>query len=1187
MLYPTNAMKYWAICILASMAGMAFCADGVLPEGKGKDVVVSACSSCHTLDRITALKLSEEGWRNTLRQMIENGASLNADDINPIIAYLVANFGAPAAGNAAAVVAAPASIPAAAAPDKAAIASVPAADPSRVSFNRDIRPIMSGTCFRCHGPDASSRMAGMRLDIREEALKPKAHGTPIVPGDPANSEVVQRIFATDGRIMPPASAHKELTAEQKDTIRRWIAEGAKYEGHWAYQPITRPNVPAVSGAKVLNPIDSFVQARLAKEGLKPSEEADRRILIRRVTLDLTGLAPEPAQVEAFLRDRSPDAFEKVVDRLLDSQAYAEHEAVGWLDAVRYADTAGYHSDGDRPAWPYRDYVLKAFRENKPFDQFTREQLAGDLMPNATTEQRIASAYNRMGRTSAEGGLQPKEYFAKYGADRVRALGANWLGSTLGCAECHDHKFDPVLTKDFYALKAFFADVKEDGLVQDVGPDAFSPKMPVYQPGEKERIDNLIRQIAAAKTELDAKADNLGEQRRRWESETLEQSKSGERMWKFPMPATASAQFAKLTIEANGPTAAEIAASSALRGGSPGGPGMIVVGGPNPDNETYTVELKPGPGLWASVGIEVDSDLSLAGANVSRGSDRFVITEVDARYSADGRQPLRPAPFGLAYSATTPTIGYPALAAIDGDSRTGWGFFGGAGKPFLILRFAQPVRTGRDSMLVIRLHQDSKYRRATIGRFRIALSSGTPLWPDPPTPEAQNAAAQNAAAQNAAAPNAAAPNAAPSATASGLPAPLRQALELAEDKRTPEQVGVIRDYFEYSSADLFASKLALAKLEMNLSFLQAAVAQVMVTESMEPRETRLLPRGDWMSDAGPILQPAIPEFLGKLDTGGRRANRLDLANWLVSPGNPLTARVFVNRLWRQFFGTGLSRVLEDVGSQGEWPSHPELLDWLAAEFMSPAGAHAWDIRHMIRTIVTSYTYRQTSLSTSELDQRDPVNRLLARQSRFRVDAEVVHDLALQISGLLVNKFGGPPVRPYQPDGYLAALNFPKRDWSASRGEDLYRRAIYTHWQRTFLHPMLGNFDAPSREESNVNRINSNTPLQALDLLNDPIFVEAARAFGERILKEGGSRLQGQMEWAFREATGRRPDNDELKILMDLHGESLAHFKEDPADARKLLAVGDSPLPPKVNPAELAAMSNVARTILNLHEVITRD
>ncbi len=1172
MLYATNAMKHWAICVFPLMATAAFCADGPLPDGKGKDVVVSACSSCHSLDRIAALRLSEEGWRNTLRQMIENGASLNPDDINPIIAYLVANFGAPAAGNIAAV-APPASTPEPVVTDRAAaaVASATPADPSRVSFNRDIRPIMSGTCFRCHGPDVSSRMAGMRLDIRDEALKVKAHGTPIIPGDPVNSEVVQRIFATDGRIMPPASAHKELTAEQKETIRRWIAEGAKYEGHWAYQTVTRPSLPAVTSAKVLNPIDAFIQSKLAKEGLKPSEEADRRILIRRVTLDLTGLAPEPAQVDAFLRDRSPDAFEKVVDRLLDSQAYAEHEAVGWLDAVRYADTAGYHSDGDRPAWPYRDYVLKAFRDNKPFDQFTREQLGGDLMPNATTEQKIASAYNRMGRTSAEGGLQPKEYFAKYGADRVRALGANWLGSTLGCAECHDHKFDPVLTKDFYALKAFFADVKEDGLVQDVGPDAFSPKMPVYQPGEKERIDNLIRQIAAAKTDLDAKADNLAEQRRQWERESLEQVQSGQPVWNFQTPVAVSAQSAKLTVDVNGPKAEDLAALPlALRSG---GPGLVIASGPNPDNETYTVTLKPGPGVWSSVGLEVDSDASLPGANIARGSDRFVVTEVDAEVSA-ASQPLKPAPFLLAYSAAKPTTGYPAMAAIDANSQTGWGFFGAAGRPFLILRFVEPLRTAADSTLVLRLHQDSQYRRATLGRFRIALSSSTPLWPDPPSGEIAKALEATSASTT-------------PPSKDGMPAPLRTALELAEDKRTPEQSELIRDYFEYSSADLMASRIALAKLEMNLSILQAEVTQVMVTESMEPRETRLLPRGDWMSDAGALLQPAIPEFLGKLDTGGRRANRLDLANWLVSPENPLTARVFVNRLWRQFFGTGLSRMLEDVGSQGEWPSHPELLDWLAAEFMSPAGAHPWDVRHMIRTIVTSYTYRQASVSTPELDRRDPENRLLARQSRFRVDAEVVHDLALQISGLLVNKFGGPPVRPYQPDGYLAALNFPKRDWSASRGDDLYRRAIYTHWQRTFLHPMLGNFDAPSREESTVNRINSNTPLQALDLLNDPIFVEAARAFGERILKEGGSRLHGQIEWAFHEATGRRPDNDELKILVDLHDESLAQFKGDPADAKKLLAIGDSPVPPKANPAELAAMSNVARTILNLHEVITRD
>ncbi len=1147
-------LLYVLIAIL-SLGGDVPAADVALPEGKGKEVVESACSSCHGLERITALKLTEEGWRSTIRQMVENGASINSEDINPILGYLVANFGASATAKTSDVASVnrPVEAPAAVAGKQAP------ATAGQVSFNRDIRPIMSGTCFRCHGPDVSSRMANMRLDIREEALKPKARGTPIIPGDPDKSEVVQRIFATDARIMPPASAHKELSTAQKEVIRRWIAEGARYEGHWAYQPVTRPSVPLLNGPTVKNPIDAFIQARLAQEGLKPSSEADRRILIRRVTLDLTGLAPKPAEVEAFLRDHSPDAYEKLVDRLLASTAYAEHQAVGWLDAVRYADTAGYHSDGDRPAWPYRDYVLRAFRDNKPFDQFTREQLAGDLMPNPTVEQRVASAYNRMGRTSAEGGLQPKEYFAKYGADRVRALGANWLGSTVGCAECHNHKFDPILTKDFYALKAFFADVKEDGLVQDVGPDAFSPKMPVYQPGEKERIDDLVRRIAAAKSDLDAKADGLAEQRRQWERETLARANAGDLAWKFPIPAAASAKTAKLTVDAKGPTEAELAALPvALRGG---GPGLVMVGGPNPDNDTYTVTLKPGAGVWTSVGVEVDSDQSLAGGNVSRGSDRFVLTEVDAEYSADGRHPGKPAKFVLAYSSTTPAIGFPAMAAIDGDSKTGWGYLGAAGRPFLILRFAEPLTTAAESTLVIRLHHDSDYRRATIGKFRIALSSATYSWADSPNPDATKIV-----------------------PSTGLPTPLRTALELTEDKRTPEQVNSIRDYFAYSFSDLFPAKLALSKMEATLSLLQGAVAQVMVTESMEPRETRLLPRGDWMNESGEILEPAIPQFLGKLETGGRRATRLDLANWLVSPNNPLTARVFVNRLWRQFFGTGLSRMLEDVGSQGEWPSHPDLLDWLASEFMSPE--HPWDIRHMVRTIVTSYTYRQTSVSSPELDQRDPENRLLARQSRFRVDAEVVHDLALQISGLLVDKFGGPPVRPYQPDGYLAALNFPKRDWSASHGDGLYRRAIYTHWQRTFLHPTLGNFDAPSREETNVNRVNSNTPLQALDLLNDPIFVEAARAFGQRILERGGA-VRGQIEWAFSEATGRTPDNDELKILVDLHGESLAQFKADPDGARKLLAIGDSPVPKNLNAAQLAAMSNVARAILNLHEVITRD
>ncbi len=1059
----------------------------------------------------------------------------------------------------------------------------------QVSFDRDIRPIMSDTCFRCHGPDVSSRMANMRLDIREEALKPKKHGTPIVPGDTQQSEIIQRIYAKDARVMPPPFAHKELTEKQKDTIRRWVEQGARYEMHWSYIPVRRPAVPVVNGAVGQNPIDAFVQARLAQDGLKPSPEADRRTLIRRVTLDLTGLAPTPAETTAFISDNSPDAYEKLVDRLLASPAYAEKQAVRWLDAVRYADTAGFHGDVARPAWPYRDYVLQAFRDNKPFDVFTREQLAGDLMPNATVEQKIASAYNRMGRTSAEGGLQPKEYLAKYGAERVRTLSTNWLGTTMGCSECHNHKFDPVLTKDFYSMKAFFADVKETGLVPDFGPDAFAPKMPVYQPGQKERIDALKDRIDGDKKDLDRKADTLLQERQAWEKELLRHANAGDLTWKFPIPISVSAKQAKLSVRNADVDESEQRAHPNVV--TSGGAGLVVVEGPNPDNETYSVTVKPGAGTWTSLGIEVDTDPSLAGGDISRGSDRFLISEVDAAYSPNGRGALRKIPFVFAYSTVSPTTGSPAMAVLDGNPKTGFGIVGRAKPLLLILRLAQPLRTSAASTLVVRVHQDSEFRQATIGRFRVALSSGTYSWDNNPKSKILNAKDAGPEPKAEEAEGSKDSSETNSSVQAGLPKNLAKALQRAEHERSEEQTALIRDYFEYSSPQLFPARLRLAKLEMDQSFLKGAVAEVMITESAPPRETRVLPRGNWMDDSGEIVQPSVPEFLGRIDTGGAPATRLDLANWLVSPDNPLTARVQMNRMWSEFFGTGLSKSVDDLGSQGEWPSHLELLNWLAAEFMNPqydaAGTHPWDIRHMVRVIVLSDTYRQSSLSSPELDNRDPDNRLLARQSRFRVDAESVHDLMLQTSGLLVTKFGGPSVYPYQPQGYLAALNFPKRSWSASRNDDLYRRGIYTFWQRTFLHPTMMNFDAPTREECAVTRVNSNTPLQALDLLNDPTFVEAARVFGERILHSGGSDLSSQIQWAFQQATGRRPDNDEVQLLVQLHAKSLAHFKADPSGTAQYLKIGDSPVPSDLRPLELAAMTNVARAIMNLHEVITRD
>jgi Protein of unknown function (DUF1553)/Protein of unknown function (DUF1549)/Planctomycete cytochrome C len=1066
---------------------------------------------------------------------------------------------------------------------------------SPVNFDREIRPILSNNCFRCHGPDVSSRVGGFRLDLREEATQAQTTGAPIIPGDPDKSELIQRIFSKDtNAIMPPQYANITLTDAQKDTMRRWIQQGAKYESHWSYQPILRPPVPATKAA---NPIDAFIQSRMAKENLKPAPEADKRTLIRRVSLDLTGLLPTPEQAAAFEADKSPGAYEKLVDRLLASPDYAEQQAVRWLDAVRYADSAGFHSDGSRPVWLYRDYVLKAFRDNKPFDDFTREQLAGDLIPNATIDQKIAAAYNRLSRTSAEGGLQPKEYYAKYGADRVRDLSTVWLGTSMGCAECHNHKFDPVLTKDFYALKAFFADVKEDGLVQDVGPTAFAPKMLVYGPGQKKAIDALQAQIDAAKQDLQLKAKGLADEQRQWEKEELVRYMAADLAWQFPVPVEATASKATLTIQKEPILQDPRTLSTSVSMGA----GMVSVGGANPDNETYNVTIQPGAGKWASLGIETGQDDSLAGANIARGSERFVVTEVDAEMGGTKM------PFSFAFSDVAPVTGFPAMAAIDGDPKTGWAMGSVARGPrtMLMLRFAEPVTTDAATKIIVHIHQDSDDRKATIGRLRIALAASSSTWPG----TGGKGAIKNAIAR---ADSAARPSTAPAAPAQppanldapvvappppqhdGIAANLASALFTALDKRSEDQKKLALDYFEYSNPQLAPARIELAKLEAKSAILMSQVPEVMVTESVEPREVRVLPRGNWMDETGDVVQPAIPEFLGKLETGGKRATRLDLANWLVSASNPLTARAFVNRMWRELFGTGLSKNLEDLGSQGEAPVHPELLDWLASEFMKPqfnvaqaTGAHQWDIKHLLRTIVTSATYKQSSLSTPELDKRDPDNRLLSHQSRFRIDAESVRDTALEISGLLVKSFGGPSVKPYEPEGYLAALNFPKREWSASHGDNLYRRAVYTHWQRTFLHPSLANFDAPTREECTVNRINSDTPLQALDLLNDPIFVEAAKVFAENILDQGGKTVDAQLTWAFQRSLERKPDEAELKVLRDLHRNAALHFETDKKGAADLLAIGEAPVPANMNQQDLAAMTSVARVILNLHEAITRD
>ena len=1054
---------------------------------------------------------------------------------------------------------------------------------------------MSDTCFRCHGPDKNARMMNLRLDVREQAIAKTATGaTPIVPGKPEESAIIARIFSKDpARLMPPSHSHKKLNEDQKQLIRRWVAEGARYEGHWAFQQLVRSAVPESTGglAPVRNPIDSFVQHRLIKEGLTPAEEADRRTLIRRLSLDLTGLPPAPKEVKAFLSDSDPHAYEKVVDRLLASPSYAEKQAMYWLDAVRYADTNGFHGDNPALNWPYRDYVLRSFRDNKPFDQFTIEQLAGDLIPNASTEQKVASAFNRIHRTSGEGGIQDKEYLAKYGADRVRTTSTVFLGITTGCAECHDHKFDPILTQDFYSMKAVFADLKETGIVASSGPRAYGTKLELPSDDQRRSFDKLSAELAAVSDEVDARLKTLGDHRLAWEKEILQAHQAGSLEWHYQKPLSAAAlNGSHLTIYDDELIESNLydfdffgTFSASLVTEKRRGDGLVVASGPNPDNETYTITLRPGAGHWTALGIDVMHDESHRGARVARGANRFVLTEVEAELSSDGKQKSDGLAFVLATASSlfAEEPEHQAIGAIDGRPETGWGVSRGEGvNPFLAVRFAKKIETQSDSVLTIRLKHDSSYRGANIGRFRIALSAGEHSWPEiglafdkirlRPADSDEGSMIRS--------------------VEKGLPSKVLKALLLPESERNEEQREAVVNHFIWEPSELEELTVRRAKLRAKLGSLGKSIPRVVVSQSTHPRVTRILARGNWMDDSGPIVAPAVPVFLGEASTTNGRTTRLDFANWIVSDENPLTARVYVNRLWSRFFGVGLSKVLDDLGSQGEWPIHLELLDWLATEFREPTwkanGTHAWDVKHIVRTIVTSHTYRQSSLTTPELNRRDGENRLLARQSRYRVEGENVRDVALRISGLLVEKFGGPSVRPIQPERYLAAMNFPKRAYSASHGDDLYRRGLYTHWQRTFLHPSLMIFDAPSREECTVSRTRSNTPLQALVLLNDPMFVEASRAFAQKMLLISDD-FEDRLENAFWYAVNRSPSDEEREMLQSLHQKSLTHFTEDPTRAQKFLNVGGIPFHDHGGIPQLAAMTTVTRVILNLHETMTRN
>ncbi len=1013
------------------------------------------------------------------------------------------------------------------------------ASASSVQFNRDIRPILSEHCFSCHGPDVQKMKGGLRLDRREEALKPAKSGKKaIVPGDAGASELVQRLHSTDAEeLMPPPEAHKPLKPEQKAMLQRWIAEGAAYQGHWAYQPLIRPVLPP--GGEDQGGIDRWIGARLKAEGLKPAPEADRRTLARRLSLDLTGLPATPEMVATFEADTAPGAYERLVDRLMATPQYGERMAIGWLDVVRFADTVGYHSDNPRNIWPYRDYVIRSFNNNKPFDQFTREQLAGDLLPNPTMEARVGSGFNRLLLTTEEGGAQEKDYESRYLTDRVRAVGTVWMGQTIGCAQCHDHKFDPITARDFYSMGAFFADVKETiiGRRED--------GMLVPTESQARELARLTHEAQRLKDQFEGPHPKLEKAFGRWRQERLEALRS-DSLWTSTPPTSAdSTGGATVTIRDDR---------------------SVLIGGKNPDTDSTVVRFASLPERVVGVRVEVLPDKTLPSQGPGRaGNGNFVLTEVVARVVRDG-SPTRDLAFESAWASHEQTVSadknpygkWSASSVIDQDARgtfAGWAILPEAGKPSqLRLRLKEPLTLAPGERLEIELQQKHGHGHHTLGCFRLGVATD-PAAVVPPTVPLPNA-------------------------------DLADRLKVDPSARTPEQSAKLWSEFKAVApelADLRAHRTAADKARAEF---EGAIPRTLVTERSEkPRTVRVLPRGNWLIETGEIMEPAIPAQFRPTSraVSDRRLTRLDLADWLVSPENPLTARVVVNRFWRQFFGTGLSKVLDDFGAQGEPPRHPELLDWLAVEFRESG----WDVKHLVRLMVTSRTYRQSSSAPRELLARDPENRDLARQGRWRIEAELVRDSALQVSGLLVPRIGGPSVRPYQPDGYWENLNFPQRGYDASSGGDQYRRGLYTWWQRSYVHPSMLAFDAATREECAAERNRSNIPQQALVLLNDPSYVEAARSFAARILREGSGDDTARLTWAWRQALARAPLDSELIALRRLLESQRTAFAKDPEAASQFTRTGKAPTPAGLDPVQWAAWTDVARALLNLHETITRS
>jgi hypothetical protein len=1028
----------------------------------------------------------------------------------------------------------------------------------KLEYNRDVRPILAENCFTCHGPDSASRKAGLRLDRRAEAIKAEA----ISPGHPEKSALVERIFAKDAsERMPPRKTQKKLTAEQKETLRRWIAEGAAYQPHWSFLPPQRPPLPAVKNEKwVRNPIDRFVLAELEKHGLEPAPEADRRTLARRLSLDLTGLPPAPAEVEAFVNDPAPDAYERYVDQLLKSPHWGEHRGRYWLDAARYADTHGIHFDNYREIWAYRDWVISAFNRNLPFDQFTVEQLAGDLLPKRTLDQQVATGFNRCNITTNEGGTIPEEYLVLYTRDRTETFAAVWLGLTANCATCHDHKYDPLSQREFYQLAAFFNSTTQgamDGNVKDTPPVVFVPRME-----DRPRWDMLARELAEARKQVESRKQAARAEFDKWlaaaRPDQVAPQVPAEGLRFHAAFAEGEGKTVQVTVDGKarpltpaggvGWDAGQVAARAFKS--QPGGTLEIADAGDFDKGQAFScgawVKL-PGNPSYGAIAARMDDQHDFRGWDLWVENNRVGMHIIN-KWPTDALKVVAQTPLPAGKWSHV-------FVTYDGSGKA-------AGVKVYINGAEQPARTIFADALqsTIRTTVPLKIaQRHTTARLEGVALQDLRIYD-------KALAATDVA------------NLARGTRGAWL-------VRKPADQRSPAEKDEL--FAWWLAAQDMTYRAALKRVndltgeELSIKS-RGTVAHVMQERKEEPTAYVLF-RGEYDKRRDKV-QAGTPQILPPLPAEQPR-NRLGLARWLLRPDHPLMARVTVNRFWQEVFGTGLVRTTGDFGVAGELPSHPELLDWLAVEFRESG----WNVKRFFKLLVTSAAYRQAALVTKDRLEKDPQNRLLSRGPRYRMDAEMIRDYALAASGLLVRKIGGPSVKPYQPEGVweaVAMIGSDTRDYRRDSGAKLYRRSLYTFWKRAAPPAAMEILNAPNRETCAVRRERTNTPLQALVTLNDPQLVEAARHLAQVTLKEAGGGEGGGIDFMARRLLCRPLRPEEAKVVQTSLADLLAYYRAQPEDARKLLAVGESRADPSLDVPTLAAWTMVANELLNLDEVLNK-